>query len=567
MRDRRSRGLQPHQHCGQYPDGRSRVWRAAVAALLLVQSACAGEVIDFPGPRGDSARNAAAPSGPIGEDVVSGQTGSQGPAAGGSAPLVCSDLGKVGAPVPLRRLNSSQVERTVADVLGVAEKLSVGDERIHTFRSNVSTSIDASGARGYFDFAERVAAKVDLKRCATASCLPWLLDDVGLRLFRRPLTVEQRARYENLYKLGEADGPRWVISAMVQSPSFTYLDEVAEADGYLDDYGVAARLALVLWGSNPDPALLGTASKGGLSSQDDIRREALRMLGDARSEGGLRDFVDQWLELQRLDEPDARPDLTLLGREVIDALRVEPVKLFRTLLSEGAGLRELLTTSRTVKLDALAPTYGRDILSLSASGYALDPARRAGILSLPGVMAALSHAGSTSPTLRGYAVLANFLCSPPPPPPAGVKVTLPEVAPNATARQRLEAHFSDNSCGSCHRTMDGIGFAFESIDWLGRSRDQDRGVAIDDVSKFRLSGEEVTVDGIAQLATKMAESRDIADCVGRQWTRYATGVEETAEAECLMRRLGEELPKSGGLQQMMMTYLTSDWFRRARVAP
>jgi hypothetical protein len=252
---------------------------------------------------------------------------------------------------------------------------------------------------------------------------------------------------------------------------------------------------------------------------------------------------------------------------VIEALRSEPVRLFQSLVVSGGGLHELLTTSQTVKLEPLAATYGRDIVSTSATGYALDPTRRAGILSLPGVMAALSHAGSTSPTLRGYAVLANFLCTPPPPPPAGVAVTLPVVGPDASPRERLEAHFSDASCGACHRTMDGIGFAFESIDWLGRSRDQENGRALDDLSNFKLAGQELTVDGVAQLAAKLADSSAIADCVGRQWARYATGIEETKDGECLMRRLGEELPARGGLRQMMMTYLTSDWFRRARGVP
>ena len=135
--------------------------------------------------------------------------------------------------------------------------------------------------------------------------------------------------------------------------------------------------------------------------------------------------------------------------------------------------------------------YGDDIVSSSADERALDPARRAGILSLPGVMAALSHAEATSPTLRGYAVLSSFLCAPPPPPPAGVNVTLPEVGPDASSRERLEAHFSDPSCGSCHRSMDGLGFAFESIDWLGRSRDEEHGRAIEDASMFVLGGEEV----------------------------------------------------------------------------
>ena len=88
--------------------------------------------------------------------------------------------------------------------------------------------------------------------------------------------------------------------------------------------------------------------------------------------------------------------------------------------------------------------------------------------------------------MRGHAVLSNFLCTPPAPPPAGVDVTLPEVGQDATTRERLEAHFSDESCASCHRTMDGIGFAFERFDWLGRSRTEEHGKPIDDKSTFTL---------------------------------------------------------------------------------
>jgi hypothetical protein len=545
-----------------------RPWGRLLIGLALVQAACTGQVIDLTPPRSDDGAPLGPGSAPPGAGGMIG-TGIVPPGAppvAGQPPaaLVCSDLGKVGAPVPMRRLTSTQVERTVAEVLGVKDTVTVSDERLFTYRSNISTSIDASGARAYLDFAERVAERVDIKRCATASCLPWLLDEVGLRLFRRPLAAEQRTRYESLYKLGEADGPRWVLAAMVQSPSFLYLDEVAKADGYLDDYGVAARLSLVLWGTSPDLPLLTRASKGGLSTQADIRAEAARMLADPRSEGGLRDFIDQWLELHRLDEADSRPDLQTLGRETLDALRIEPVRLVQALLAQKGGLKELLTTQQTVKLAPLTGLYGADLVGTSAAGSLLDAKRRAGILSLPGVMAALSHASVSSPTMRGYAVLANFLCAPPPPPPAGVQVTLPDVGPNASARERLEAHFSDATCGACHRTMDGIGFAFERIDWLGRSRDRENGHDISAVSTFLLGGQEVTVDGAPQLAQKMAESEAVADCVARQWARYATGVRETSEGECLMQRLGEEIPKSDGLSQMMLTYLSSDWFRRAR---
>jgi len=544
------------------------------ALAILLQSACSGSIVERAGIE-DPAENGPSASPGDGVSGASGAVdpGDDGAGEGGSGagsdpdPIACDGLGDTGAPVPLRRLNASQVERTIAEVLGFSGKLAVTDERLFTYRSNVSTAIDTTAARGYLDFAEVAVAGIDLAHCASESCLPWLLDEVAPRLFRRPLAAEQRARYEALFALGEADGAGWVLEALLQSPTFLYLDEVVDADGYLDDHSIAARMALVLWGSNPDPELLERAELGGLSTPELIEEQASIMLADPRSVGGLRDFVDQWLELHRLSDADSRPDIAALGAEVVAALREEPVQLAQMLLESDGGLRDLLTTAEAPRLDPLAEIYGADVVAMTADGYSLDPARRSGILTLPGVMAALSHAEATSPTLRGYAVLANLLCTPPPPPPAGVNVTLPEVGPDATARERLEAHFSDDTCGTCHRGMDGIGFAFESIDWLGRSRDEENGRAIDDASTFVLAGEEVSVDGAVELAALMAESDDVAECVARQWARYATGIPENADAKCLMEDLGKAISETGGLRRMMMTYLKSDWFRRGGGEP
>jgi hypothetical protein len=185
----------------------------------------------------------------------------------------------------------------------------------------------------------------------------------------------------------------------------------------------------------------------------------------------------------------------------------------------------------------------------------------AGILSLPGVVAALSHARRTSPTLRGKAVLTSFLCTPPPPPPAGVSVNLPEVGPDVSARERLELHMSDPACGSCHRGMDGIGFSLEKLDWLGRYREQENGHAIDDSSTFPLAGVEVTIQGPAGLGAALAAAPAVGVCLSRQWLRYALGVSESSATQCLVERMARELEQAG-LEQMMVTARTSDWFRR-----
>lgn len=484
-----------------------------------------------------------------------------------------------GAPIPMRRLTASQIERTVRDVLGAETRLTVTDERLYTYRSNIASSIDVTIARAYLDFAEAAAESSDRSACTdTAACEAWLLDDVGPRLFRRALDEVERERYRQLYLTGEAyvlesgrggptEGARWALEAMLQSPTFLYVDEVVGEGGMLDDHAMASRLALAIWGQNPDAELIADAQAGRLSTAEDVRAVAERLLEDPRSEGGMFDFVDQWLRLDRLDDPAARPDIAALGPETLDALRMEAPLLFRALVLEGASVDALLTTTETVPLSELTSIYGDDVVASDDEHTRLDPERRAGLLTLPGVQAALAHAGSTSPTLRGYAVLASFLCLPPDPPPAGVSVTLPEPEPGWTTRQRLEAHFSSPACSSCHRAMDGIGFAYESFDWLGRSRDEEAGRPVDDEGTFLLGGREITVDGPVALANEMAALRMVSVCIARQWTRYSTGVPESGAAECLVRDLGAELREPAGLREMILSELSSDWFRRGRELP
>lgn len=484
-------------------------------------------------------------------------------------PLTCTSTASPGAPVPMRRLTALQVERSVQAVLGVSMAVDVDDETLFTFKSNISSSIDFVGARGYLDFAEAVVAAADRSACDQAGdpCTTWLLDDVGRRLFRRALSADERTRYQALFAEGDAEegpleGARWVLEAMLQSPTFLYLDEVVEEDGLLDDTSIAARLALTLWGANPDEELIARAEAGGLSTPQELRAEAERMLADPRSVGGLTDFVDQWLRLSRLNDPDARPDLEALGQDTLAALRAEPVQLFQMLINEEGDVASLLTTNVVPNTPELVSHYGADLVDQSATRFTLDPERRAGVLSLPGVMAALAHADATSPTLRGYNVLANVLCKPPPPPPAGVSVTLPDIGPDKTTRERLQAHFSEPACSSCHAAMDNIGFAFEKIDWLGQSRDEEFGKPIDDSATFPLDGEEITVPGPSGLAGALAESPTAASCIARQWVSYAGGVPDKKEAACLVEELTTVIQEPDGLREMIVGFVTSDWYRR-----
>lgn len=531
---------------------------AALVSTVVLAGACYSGLDRSGGGQGDGD-----------DDGASGVDGDGGASSGGEPGEQCTSTASPGAPVPMRRLTAPQVRRSVADVLGVEVELTVADEKLFTFKSNVSSAVDFAGAHGYLDFAEAAVAAADRSSCASAgdACMAWLLDDVGRRLFRRDLSADERTGYQALFdegntEAGSLEGARWVLEAMLQSPSFLYMDEVADAEGYLDDLSMASRLALTLWGANPDAALLDRAAAGELSTPEQIEAEAIRLLDDPRSLGGFTDFVDQWLRLERLHDPDARPDLEALGASTLSAMRSEPVALFRMLVEQDGDLDALLTTHETVVLPELVAIYGDDIVA-SGDVVELDPARRAGLLALPGVMAALAHAGATSPTLRGYAVLANFMCTPPPPPPAGVDVTLPDIGEGKTTRERLEVHFSDPTCAACHKPMDGMGFAFEGIDWLGRTRDEDAGKPIDDSASFPLDGVEVTVAGPSGLADALANSDGAARCIARQWTSYGAGTPDKPEAACLVDDLAQRAQSADGLRGMILGFVTSDWYRRA----
>lgn len=512
--------------------------RSAIALGLMTLLACQGEIgdADTPGPDDPEPRG----------------------------PVTCSPP-ETGAPVPMRRLTAAQLEASVRDVLGVDVEFPVSDDELLGFRSNTASSLDTTSARTLLTAAEETTSAISLD-CG-GDCLGTLLDDIGRRLFRRPLDASLRDRYTALYELGSAQGGEavaveWTLQAMLQSPHFLYLMEEPGSDGRLDGYALASRLSYALWGSAPDDALLDAAASGALDDDAGVIEQANRLIDDPRFDEGLEEFVVQWLELEDLDDITERPDFYELPAETQEALQREPVRFLAEAIRGSRTLGDLMTTSETPDEPALADIYEDHVLSREAGKVSLDPAKRAGILTLPGVQAALAHARASSPSVRGRAILANFLCSPPPAPPPGVVPSLPPAMGEETTRERLERHFTDPTCSTCHATMDGIGFTFEGYDWLGRGRSEELGRPIDTSGEFFLGDSDVVVDDAVGLTHELAESWDVAVCVASQWTRYATGIRETAESECLIDHMAEDAREEGGLRAMVLAYVTSDWFRR-----
>jgi hypothetical protein len=109
------------------------------------------------------------------------------------------------------------------------------------------------------------------------------------------------------------------------------------------------------------------------------------------------------------------------------------------------------------------------------------PPERAGIITQGSVLTVTSNPTRTSPVKRGKWILENILGTPPPAPPPNVGVLKDDKAAveAATMRERLAQHRKDPACANCHLQMDGLGFALENFDAVGKWRTKDGPFPID----------------------------------------------------------------------------------------
>jgi hypothetical protein len=413
-----------------------------------------------------------------------------------------------------------------------------------------------------------------------------LLGALGKRAYRRPLSPDEANRYDQLFAAARAPGDftsaaGLVITAMLQSPYFLYRIELGRAgvppdpDGAvpLSPYETAARLSFFLWNSMPDDALLALADGDHLGTPDEIQRVARAMIADAKARDALADFHAQWLELEGLaatDKTDAAftPDLKAAMSEEVAAFVDDVIR-------RGDGrLETLLTTQHSFLRGPLYDVYG---LSAPSGSAANELARvdlpvaqhRAGILTLPAVMATHAHADQTSLVHRGELVRERLLCQAIPPPPPNVDVSLPAVDPNVTARVRFERHRQNPACAACHDLMDPLGTPFEEFDAIGRYRAEDGRLPVDSTGEITgTTGADGPVTQAAELAAKLATAREVRDCVAKQWFRYAFQRIETNDDQGTLNAAATAFRGSDyAIPELLVALTTTRGFRYRKADP
>ncbi len=363
-------------------------------------------------------------------------------------------------------------------------------------------------------------------------------------------------------------------AGILQAPQFIYRlergDRDTEEDTFLplSDWEMASRLSYFLWDSMPDAQLFEAAANGELSHSDGIRTQVQRMLQDPKAHDALVDFHHQWLgtgdihgispdrsaygPLYGLD-PDPKLDTTgdedwpaILG-PVRHSMEAEVHLYVRDVVFEGEGTIQALFTAEKGWMSVYtAPLYG-DVerlegspekwrysnvqASLGVEGQltlnpiAFPPGQRAGLLTLPAVLAVGAYTIHPAPILRGRAVLERITCTDLGNPPQGADASTPPDTLDAesTNGERTEVATSPAECIGCHEVLNPPGFAFEHYDAMGAWRDQDNGQPVDATGNFTVQGETFSfADGLT-LGEQLSQSPLVRDCYSLHWARYASG--------------------------------------------
>ena len=494
----------------------------------------------------------------------------------GDAPITCDDGVTRPGPIQLRRLTSTQVENSIHAVLGVGLPPDIfppttRSADFRTFATN--NGVSPAGAESIMMAAESAAASLDLTAAldcgdTEAACArTWVLETAPL-LYRRPLRPDEETTLLAFLDAGLDAGTaaRMVVETMLQSPQFLYLgaEWATQRDGVarLDAHSVAARLSIFLTDHPPDAELRAAADAGALSTRAEVRAQAIRLLATPEAAGVVAGFHRDWLDLYMLDgmtrDPDRYPEW---DADLIEDLRTE-LDLFTTeVVWYGDGRFDtLLFSEETWVNQRIAAIHGLDDPGEGWHPVALDSAQRPGALTRPAFLASHGYAAASSPVRRGAWVLEEMLCEDLVPPP-GINMELPDESEETpTIRERLQQHWTDPNCASCHVRIDPIGYSMEHYGALGEWRDTwESGILVD--ASGSLEDPAGDFVGAAEMLALVGTSDRARACYAQRWFEYGMGRPAHREDVCSLDTLARRFDAADGdIRALMLDVAMTDAF-------
>jgi hypothetical protein len=172
-------------------------------------------------------------------------------------------------------------------------------------------------------------------------------------------------------------------------------------------------------------------------------------------------------------------------------------------------------------------------------------------------MAMHANSNQSSPVFRGKFVREQLMCDTLPPPPNNLVIVPPELDPSKTTKEQFEEIGANPACAGCHSLMNPIGFIFEHYDGIGQWRDQQNGKVIDATGEvIKTDDIDGEYDGAIELASALAGSTQVQECVASQWFRFAYNRTVTPEDTCSIEQLNDVFVSSNFNVKELLVALT-----------
>lgn len=403
------------------------------------------------------------------------------------------------------------------------------------------------------------------------ACLLGFVDAFGSKAFHRPLTAEEKTRYKNVYtnlvnkKLSQAEALSAVSEAILRSPFAMFrfeLGENAKGNQKLTTYELAEALSYAITNSPPDDELLAKAKDGTLANNDVYLDQATRLL---ESQGFVKAFTDYALRwsgaewMNRL-EKDAEhfPEFNPAVREAM----IQEVKAFaEKTVKQKSSFDFFMTSENTTITAPLAPVYNLPAFE-GTKDIEKGDGQRAGIVTLPGVVASLSSEAETSPMHRASFLMEKVRCLPTLVPPDDLG-NPPKPDPNLPLREQFKIHLTAPSCAGCHITMDAYGFSLEHYDAMGRYRTEERGFPID--ASGNLTGTQSSngpFKDAVEMLNRLSKDTVAQECFVKNAFRYVNGRIDTKGDEALIANALKNFQGSNlDMRSVFLTLVNTDSFK------
>lgn len=440
------------------------------------------------------------------------------------------------------------------------------------------------------------------------------------RAWRRPLDSEELSRLKSLYdslliELSVEEAAVLTVTGILQAPAFVFRIEKGkrttetEPSLALSNWELASRLSYFLWDTMPDPELFQAAARGELQSEDGIEAQARRMLADPRARAAIVHFHHQWLETDTVLKiaPAQRMYGPFFGLATAPALDttddgswpavINPIRqsmlaeteaFISHVIFEGDGSFEALLSSTDGFMSShTASIYGDGVIDRpgetitvafgqvtglgSTSSLQLMPvtwpaAERAGLLTLPSVLAIGAHPVHGAPILRGKRIVERIACLHFGAPPPGAEGSAPPDTADADATNRERTHLATSSaeCSGCHNILNPPGFAYEHYDALGHWRATDNGSPVDASGTLQLGSESFTFEDGVDFALQLSQSARVRSCYVTHWARYASGLYVPDGSDAL-KPLIDAFQTNDNIQDLLVAIVKSRLFTHRQV--